>query len=1370
MNNKLAIREILKNSSDDACRLAISEAGELKCESVFWKEQRAPHSHILAAPDARTIASLLDGWNKISLPSEYEDVEGDGKFTNTLDGIPIFKFYPVPDGSGPPVASQNISLPDEWLPGRNYHHAWYLLKADLGILKSKQLWMKFDTVSHACVLFVNGTMVGRHQGGYTPFEFDITSSVKDGENLFAVWAQDDTVARRPDGGIVSQMDYGSGALNGQMAGMRGGIYLEERESSHISRIRIRTSTRQNSFNVETWIRGGTSELRVSHTVYEWPDGKKVLLEIPEASVPANSAGELKIESNKTWRDAKRWSPAHPNLYVLRTRIICDGHSESLETRFGFREFWIEGRQFILNGVPVRLLGDGGHPFELRDSIDPRRSLDFNRRCLAFFKDNFNFMSLRLHDMVHPAWSSLAADEAGVLIINQSGLRHNHIQGYDKGREDFLSNLEIEFDEWYWRDVNNPSIVIWDVENELIRGARPPAREKWVLGLDEFIWKNEPNAIVEHSGAAYYSPQQQIIHVHMQEQNSRIMREWHEKGIAPIVMGEFWMGGRGETRLPNSYEYSDREDWHREEARLYREHLLEMRYYGVSGVMPHRLTRWPLINHAPLVSKDTVIQDYDGSIFKWRFPTIRNYGARGIAPVVVFAWPRSASVQGGLPFEKEIVVCNDRAEKVSLEISCEYGSQSKSWHVELAPAEQKSTKVNFTPDPSAQRLAVSAKDKSGHIIEEDDIPIHVLPAEKLSAPKLQRRVVVVPTIDGATANALDELGIRYAVSETFPEDADQTIVLLPSRSADDALGGNAARLRAYLEADGRLLAMPQEKLPRWLPLGLQFWSALRSSVPEFDRGGWDATNKDMIYSREIPVHAAKHPILDSMTQEDFKEWSPLDGRISDDAFVRPNTLDVAAKGPYRVILGATRRENASLVEFSIGSGTGILCQAQVIEQRANPAARAMLFNMLKYLDGPAWNAGDMNIGLLGEISPGRLAELTGIDERFFLTLPTSGTVPGLILAGDHADVDLITDYAQKGSTVIVLSCETTGRLAGYRVEQDSEAYYSATRINVEDHHLFWGISGASFVPLRKTPAKGALSSTPADAKILLNGHAGGHSPFGNSWVVDYGFYGLETRESAPPLAACQTLGNGTLVASTIEPWDVKSETHRQLICHLLANAGVSIPNTHGQITSVKVKSTAPLKFDGCLDDWMNDMEDLSISEYSHADPIVLSSRDIASGSVESDLDMSGIFYMLHDERYLFLGGIIFSADEAVKAIFEMDGKSLAVDLSSRSVTLEGEPVHEVKVAFGNQKAGEIIDTKLLGLMSFHKQTGKTEFLSDTKGRTFEIGIPWNSVGHSKPPVQIRGKVRIDRNNKDMLQVPPPADTGEERFLLFQPVFK
>jgi hypothetical protein len=145
-------------------------------------------------------------------------------------------------------------------------------------------------------------------------------------------------------------------------------------------------------------------------------------------------------------------------------------------------------------------------------------------------------------------------------------------------------------------------------------------------------------------------------------------------------------------------------------------------------------------------------------------------------------------------------------------------------------------------------------------------------------------------------------------------------------------------------------------------------------------------------------------------------------------------------------------------------------------------------------------------------------------------------------------------------------------------------------------------------------------------------------------------------------------------------------------------------------------------------------------------------------------------MLHDERYLFLGGIIFSADEAVKAIFEMDGKSLAVDLSSRSVTLEGEPVHEVKVAFGNQKAGEIIDTKLLGLMSFHKQTGKTEFLSDTKGRTFEIGIPWNSVGHSKPPVQIRGKVRIDRNNKDMLQVPPPADTGEERFLLFQPVFK
>ncbi|MCA1808456.1 MAG: hypothetical protein LC725_03195 [Lentisphaerae bacterium] len=247
--------------------------------------------------------------------------------------------------------------------------------------------------------------------------------------------------------------------------------------------------------------------------------------------------------------------------------------------------------------------------------------------------------------------------------------------YENAVEELLRNLEQQFGEWYWRDVNNPSVVIWDVENELIRGQRTPTREKWVLQLDEFIRQHEPEAIIEHSGAAWYHPDQQIIHVHMQEQYSRIMREWSESGKIPLNMGEFWMGGRGETRLPDSLEYADRADWHREEARLYREQMLEMRYYGVSAIMPHRLTHWPLIQDKAMLSQDDLAK-LERPLCQWRFPDVRAYGARGIAPVVGFVWPRGAAVAEKSPFRREIVVCNDREAAVELTVRCGWSNPTR----------------------------------------------------------------------------------------------------------------------------------------------------------------------------------------------------------------------------------------------------------------------------------------------------------------------------------------------------------------------------------------------------------------------------------------------------------------------------------------------------------------------------------------------------------------------------------------------------------------------------------------------------------------------------------------------------------------------
>ncbi|MCA1808840.1 MAG: hypothetical protein LC725_05215 [Lentisphaerae bacterium] len=740
------------------------------------------------------------------------------------------------------------------------------------------------------------------------------------------------------------------------AGIRGGVYFEARTPAYVSRIRVRTSTRQQQLTTQTWLRtgGDVDKIIVTQTVHAWPDVGEPLLRLPPQTISAAHIQAARpLESVIAWPDAEYWSPERPTLYVLRTTLCAGSQTETMETRFGFREFWIAGKEFILNGIPVRLLGDGSHPRGPLLSILPDQARDFDRTVYEFLKSEFNYHACRLHGIICPGWAVQAADEAGVLIVNQSALTSGCGGAYDKAVKEFMSNMEQQFGEWYWRDVNNPSVVIWDVENELIRDKRTPEREQWVLRLDEFIRKHEPAAIIQHSGAGWYHPRQQVIHVHMQEHYSRIMRQWRDRETVPLVLGEFWMGGRGETRLPNSYEYHDREDWHREEARLYREKMLEMRYYSVSGIMPHCLTKWPLQHLNPLWSPAEA-EEAASRRYTWRFPSIRNEGGRGLAPVVVFAWPRTATVIADEPFTREVVVCNDREMPVKLSVVCRFGDAATSWDIAIDPGAQHRQSVTFNAGAAGVigELRMELHDMQGVRVAHDCTPVHPVPRDQASFTPTTRQIVVVPALDAATATALHELGVPFTVSTNLPADPAHSLVIVPADQPDDALGRTPRSVKHWLAADGRLLVLAQTRAPRWLPLGLPFWSAVRSSIPEFDRGGWGTTNKDLIYTREAPVYAPGHPVFKGLAPCDFKEWDPDDGRIGDDAFIRPNALDMKSDGVYRVLLGATRRENATLVESRIGAGTTLLCQAQVLRQRAHPAARTLFCNLLRYLDGAA----------------------------------------------------------------------------------------------------------------------------------------------------------------------------------------------------------------------------------------------------------------------------------------------------------------------------------------------------------------------------------------------------------------------------------
>lgn len=1351
-------QSLLLEVNQQACALATELArleGELHLQ---WQSQQAPGSRMTAAGDARQVAWLMDEWTRIAVPPLTSLLPPGQEYWHTLRG---WKSYTVPADPGP-VTIEKVNLPDQWVPERTHHQAWYIAQIEHQV-DGREYWLTFDAVAHACSVFVNGHEAGSHVGGFTPFQIELTPWLKDDLNTIAIHVQDETavvdVANRT---AISQTGPGRGIYNAHVAGICGGVYLEGRQQVHVRRLRVRSSSRRQTLTTETWLSGDPAPTVVQQSVYEWPDGDEPVLTLPEKTLH----GENFTQSTLNWPEAKPWSPDHPNLYVLRTTLKSGNRSETIETRFGFREFWIQEGQFMLNDSPIRLLGDGGVHRAL-NSIVPGKARDYARKALLFLKRHFHYTSTRLHSFIFPRWTVQAADEAGLLVINQCGLLSSRRDWYRRGGETFLRHTEAQFEAWYWRDVNSPSVVIWDVENELLRNGRDSEIKAWVLQLDEFIRRHDPDAIIQHSGAAWYDKDQQIIHVHMQEQYAKVIESWKARHRhLPLVLGEFWMGGRGETRLPNSFEYTDRQDWHREEGRLYREHMLEMRNHGVNGIMPHRLTCWPLEKDVDaLLSQDDAQGDPEPE-YRWRWDQSVNQGARGLAPVIVFFWPRQSTAVAGELFTRTIVVCNDRQLAMDLHVTCSYCQQKNSWDVRVAPAGQARLEVTFQAESFTAPMHVSVGGAAGESLEHDALSIHPLPEAALTLEPMRRQVVIVPSMNDALAAMLEKLQVAFTVSKRIPDNAPNTLLLIPPDVAPDALGRDGEAVSQYLAAGGRLLAFAQHEQPAWLPTKLPLFSSLRPSASEFDGAGWPKNNRDLMYSRHLPVFAQSHPVLQHLNADDFKDWGPQDGRISDDVYTRPNALNLHTTGAFRVLLGASRRENASLVELGNHAGTALLCQTHVLSQKHCPAARTLFHNMLRYLDGPAWVMGQDRIGLIGDIDAALLSRLTGVAAESFTCVETTTEVPQVIIAGDRADIDVLQSLARQGATVLVLSCETSGRLPGCEVEQHEDYVYSGTRAGIVDHPLFWGVSSASFLPLQNTPARGAIQRLPDDAQVLMGGHCRGHSPFSNDWSVDIGFYGLETREAAPPIATMWTVGQGAIIATTIEPWDAQAVTHRQLLATLLANAGVPIPTTPGQSATIEVKWTIPLAIDGQLDDWTNDIEDINLSRHSHAVPIPITSTDASAGRIMSDLDLSGIVYFLLDNDHLFAGGIVFERKNAAAVTISLGDHRVTIDLQTGTAEVDGKSVNQGRFAAGLHPADKVIDTHLLNLTKIHGQTNKAEVVADTPGKTFELAIPWTDLGYSQPPSNLNARIELSRPDGALIARPALSEKVKHLTLQMQ----
>lgn len=1235
-----------------------------------------------------------------------------------------------------------VSLPHLWTSPRTHVSGWYLRDFEAGDPGGRRVALQLERVPFFCAAFLNGTELGEHGGGFTPCEFDLTAALRPGRNRLALYVMDLSAAVRGERAVhplgmmrPERIQTGSG-----IGGVAGRAWIETQPAARVADVFVRTSTRRKRIEAECeLVNGGAAPvaLELRFAVRRWGSGEPVAVPLEPRRVELDAGERRTVTAAAGWMPERPWSPEHPELHVLSVEFGPPGSGDRCERRFGFREFWIEGGRFLLNGVPVRLRGESA--FRGHNDVPLSLNRAYLRTAFQAWKESFGVNAFRLHASIASQPVLEAADEAGMLLIHQSPIWSAMGGHYLRGGAEFLENARREFGEWARRDRNHPSVVIWDVENEQLRSNRREEHAPWALPLDGFVREWDRTRPISHSGAGRYAPDQDLHHVHMEEHYTRLFEIWSQRPDLPLVNGEYWVGGRGEARLTSSLESGSREEYGDEEIRLYHEAVVEQRAYGVSGVMPFTVSRVAFLpfsegKGAPLpedpADPDPRPAAVPGELLfnpgwlpgeaPWRLrPGARRPLYNALAPVTAFFWPRVEAAEAGGEASRTVVVCNDS--ETRRRVSVRWGrddGESGRREFALDPAAQERFEVRL-PAPEGGATATFFVEAASEGLDpaRDELAARGISPGGPSGPVL-RAPARLTDPSGTAGPRLAGLGVETEPAQGVPDPGEGRVWIIAPDASDRALDAQAGAVRAFLEAGGRILCLAQSGLPKWCPVRLNSWSSAREAPTAFLGFGWRDDWKEIYYSRHAPVYAPGHPVFEGLPFADLRWWNALDGRVSDDALARPAATGAVARGNWRPLLGASRRENLSLVEIPLGPGLLMLCPAHVVRESGHPEARRLLWNLLRYLDRPAAAAPARRVRVTG----GRVAEAARLMTGASLAEWKPGDDTEILLAGPGADGPALAEWAARtGGTAVILSAGTSAALPGCRVARAPDRTYMAVR--GEGHPLLWGWSAASFEDHLHPAVQGEFAGYPDAARVLLRGVSG--PPDLAAPQIGIRASGILALDACGPAAVAWPEGGGTVIATTVEPFDPASPRAAELLTLLLTNAGVPLEAPRAVRPRIRALRTVPLTLDGRLEDWTNDVEDRNVSPHRHAEPVVLGADTVVAGRVAGDQQLSGIFYFLRDESGLCVAGVTTGAERAV------------VRIGDRALTLGAESAGW-RAALGEEPlacaSGEVADLRAfpdgryLSFAEIDERVGHVRPVrGPVRGRSFELRLTWAGLG-------------------------------------------
>ena len=396
----------------------------------------------------------------------------------TLNGEWEFKLIKTPGaGDQPGGYNRRITVPFSWacpMSGVSENApgiGWYRRTAEFA--GAGRVFLCFGAVDYRADVYVNGEHVARHQGGYTPFECDVTRLWRVGVNEIVVRAED---FRR------ETQTYGKQGY-GDIQGIWQSVWLEARGEEYID-----------SFRVQTKIDGSVT-LTASVCA---PDGAILTGEFDGQRFSAPARGGIAC-LNMRFENPRLWSFDHPNLYE-GTLTLGD---DAVSTYFGIREIAADNGRILLNGEPIYINGTLDQAFNpLGHFTYPS---DKAMRDEAWRLKRLGLNMARIHIKPEEPRKLYWMDRLGILIMQDMPCFWG--EPVTEAREAY----ESEWPDVLARDFNHPCIFSWVMFNETWglftgpKGARKylPETQAWVRDVYRRAKLADPTRIVEDNSPCNY---------------------------------------------------------------------------------------------------------------------------------------------------------------------------------------------------------------------------------------------------------------------------------------------------------------------------------------------------------------------------------------------------------------------------------------------------------------------------------------------------------------------------------------------------------------------------------------------------------------------------------------------------------------------------------------------------------------------------------------------------------------------------------------------------------------------------------------------------------------------------------------------------